>query len=107
MMLKHLDSVIFFDSKGQHEFLGIVVACEKDYFWLLVPKMKTVYIGHPDKVYTRDGKKYFDVFDHQYSLNKIFGKSLRPDVEAGVFWYAKDPKQLAENLKMLKLRYSL
>jgi hypothetical protein len=98
-MLDEIEAVTFL-YKGQ-EYDGQVLGCEKEYFWLLVSELNSVYVGHPDRVYTYLGKRYFDAFDHHQTANQLFGDSTEP--ESYIFEYSQNPENIKRLLKINRL----
>lgn len=98
-MLGKMDSVIFVE--GDKKYSGLVLGCEAEYFWLLVSELKIVYVGHPNRIYEQQGKKYFEVYDHAQATEKIFDS--RGEVESYIFDYSKDPSEIIKRLKTCRL----
>ena len=98
-MLKEMDTVIFI--KSGKEYSGQVLGCEKEYFWLLVSELKSLYVGHPDRVFEHQEKKYFEVFDHYQSTDKIFNRS--GEAESYLFSYSKNPERIIRLLKTFRV----
>ncbi|WP_432697190.1 hypothetical protein ACQUQP_02255 [Marinobacterium sp. YM272] len=102
-MFKDLESVTFIENRNK--YLGQVLGSEKDYFWLLVPELKNVYVGHPDRVFELDGVKYFSVFDHVRSVDSILEKN--GNVASDFFCYSKDSEKMKKILKTLNLIFPM
>lgn len=90
---------IFFLYRGE-QYFGYVVGCEKNYFWLLVPSLKALYVGHPNRVFENQGKKYFEIFDHRESTEKMFDKSGEP--QAWTLQYAENPGPIVDYLRAFR-----
>lgn len=94
------ESVVFI--KGNQKYSGHVLGCEKDYFWLLVPDLENVYVGHPDRVFEQGGTKYFEIFDHCRPINKIFN-SESGEIDSSIFEYSNNPESIIGTLRAYKL----
>ena len=86
--------------KNDKEYTGLVLACEKNYFWLLVPDLKEVYVGHPKWIFERNGNKYFFNFDHRQSVDAILEKGAE---ESFSLCYSADPEKIFKLLNVYKL----
>lgn len=98
-MLNEMETVIFLKAGKEHS--GAVIGCEKDYFWLLVSDLKCVYVGHPDRVFEIEGKKYFEVFDHCQPTDKMINAS--GEAESYLFEYSRNPERIIKLLKTHRL----
>jgi hypothetical protein len=87
--------------KNGEEFSGEVLGVEKEYFWLLVISRREVYLGHPDRVFERLGRKYFEIFDRCQLIDKIFDE--RGQIVTDLFLYSCDLEGLTKMLKMYRL----
>lgn len=93
---KHLT----FINKGQ-EYHGVVLGYEQEYFWLLVPDLNNVYVGHPNRIYTHSDRIFFAAFDYCQALDQIFGNSDEP--ESYIFEYSVNPEKIKRLIKAYKL----
>jgi hypothetical protein len=94
-----IEEVVFV--KHGEEFSCEVLSVEKEYFRLLVPGRREVYLGNPNRVFERSGRKYFEIFDRCQSIDKIFDKHGWIDTD--LFFYSCDPEELTKTQKMYRL----
>ncbi len=52
-----IESLTF--SKNGQKYYGTIVGYDTDYFWLLVPELKSIFVGNPNRIYTNAEEKYF------------------------------------------------
>lgn len=94
-----IESLTF--SKNGQKYYGTIVGYDTDYFWLLVPELKSIFVGNPNRIYTNAEEKYFEIFDHHQTLEEIFSKSNDP--ESYIFEYSKNPEKIKALVKAHKL----
>lgn len=95
-----MESIIF-GEPGKEERIGIVIGCETDYFWLLVISQNRLYVGHPSRVISSDGKKYFWIFDHYQSTDQIF--NAQGEVDSYLISYSENPDAIKKHIKTYRL----
>ena len=72
-MLHEMECVTFVSN--DQEYSGVVLGCETEYFWLLVHDLKSVYVGHPDLVFDKNGKKCFETYDRCRAVDELINAS--------------------------------
>lgn len=93
------ESLSFIKNGIEHH--GIIIGVEQNYFWLLVPELKSVFVGNPNKIHTYAGRKIFAVFDHHEKLENLFSETN--EQKSHIFEYSKNPEPIKSLLKTYKL----
>ena len=93
------ESLTFIKNGIEHH--GIIIGAEQDYFWLVVPELKSVFVGSPTRIYTHADRKFFAVFDHHEKLENLFSETN--EQETHIFEYSKNPEPIKSLLKTYKL----
>lgn len=99
-MLHESESVTFI--RDGKKYSGVVLGCEKEHFWLLVFELKSVYVGHPDRIFLDKGKRYFEVYDRSRTTDELFNPH-GGQLSQSLFEYSSNPERIMQLLTTYRM----
>lgn len=100
--IQEKDQIIFLDEGKEYD--GMVLDIYREYIWINVIELTTVFVVHPFNVHElKNGKKFFGVYERKRTYDQIISHDDHHHLSEHIFSKSKKRDLLISKVKLLRV----